>query len=528
MYGDVVLGYLYARQSHDNRGSIEQQLALGRAWFGQEGIQIAGTYQDGSSASRFASQGRDDWAQLLQALKALTEPATLWLWESSRGDRTLASWAAFLDLCREKSVMIHVDKDGRTYNMRRSRDWKTLAEDGVSNAYTSEETSERVLRGVTARATAGRPHGRNLYGYVRNYHPLTGRLESVTTDPAKASVVQECARRVLASETLFAIAADLTRRGVPTPHAGMWSALKLKRVLMTPRPAGASPLDEALAVTERRWRAGEPLGPLARELNSRGIAPPAESWNPTQVKSLVLNPAYTGRRYLNGQDIGPAMWPAILDAAALARVQAILGDPRRSTTRESAVRHLLTGIARCGIPDCGGRMRVRPNGNSPQVYSCAACGGTARRQFLVDRLVEETLWAFLARPDAAEILAAADGDDTVQAAFAEITELQTRLDGFYDEASAGRLSPAGLARVETRLLAEIGAAKQRTQRTAVTSVVSEVIGPDPEKRWKALSVPQRRAVVTALVSVAISPQGKGSKPFDPETVHIVWRHASRG
>ena len=148
--------------------SIDEQLRLGRERAAAEDWQVHGIYKDGVSASRHATSKRDDWPKLL-AVIAAGQARRLWLWESSRGDRTLSSWALLLESCRDHGCLIYVETHGRLYDMGRAREWRTLAEDGVDSAYESDKTSERVRREMLANATAGKVHGRIPYGYRREY-----------------------------------------------------------------------------------------------------------------------------------------------------------------------------------------------------------------------------------------------------------------------------------------------------------------------------------------------------------------------
>ncbi|SEG83518.1 hypothetical protein SAMN04489712_11611 [Thermomonospora echinospora] len=91
------------------------------------------------------------------------------IWETARGDRKLARWIEFLDLCRDLGILIHVTSHQHTYDVRKRRDYKTLAEEGLDSADDSELTSERLLRDKRKAAKRGLPHGRHLYGYKRIY-----------------------------------------------------------------------------------------------------------------------------------------------------------------------------------------------------------------------------------------------------------------------------------------------------------------------------------------------------------------------
>ena len=82
---------IYGRQSQKNDRSIDEQLGLGRDRAAAEGWTVHEIYKDGVSASRHATRKRGDWPKLLAAIDA-GQVQVLWLWESSRGDRTLSSW----------------------------------------------------------------------------------------------------------------------------------------------------------------------------------------------------------------------------------------------------------------------------------------------------------------------------------------------------------------------------------------------------------------------------------------------------
>src|ERR1051325_9921347 len=117
---------VYSRQSSGKAKSISEQLAAGALAIRQNGWEHTGDYSDGSGASRFGTKKRSEWERILQDLTSDTFDIII-LWESSRGDRTLSSWAEFLEQCRKHHILIHVIADDHTYNLDRPRDWKTLA-----------------------------------------------------------------------------------------------------------------------------------------------------------------------------------------------------------------------------------------------------------------------------------------------------------------------------------------------------------------------------------------------------------------
>ncbi len=142
---------------------------LWRTWLAGGGITCS---HPGLSAPRFATRDRPGYQRLLAGIDADKLDVVV-LWEASRGDRKLATWAQFLDACRERGTGIYITSHGRLYDMANGRDWRNLAEDGVDSGYESEKTSIRIQRAVAAKMQAGEPFGHIAYGYLRVYDPRT-------------------------------------------------------------------------------------------------------------------------------------------------------------------------------------------------------------------------------------------------------------------------------------------------------------------------------------------------------------------
>lgn len=136
---------LYGRQSKGKSASIEEQLKLGQLRTVRQGWPVVAALSDGISASRFATRERDDWPRLL-ALVMAREIDVIWLWESSRGDRKLSSWAALLEACQERGIFVWVETHGRLYDLANPRDMRTLGEEGTDNVYESEKIASRTNR----------------------------------------------------------------------------------------------------------------------------------------------------------------------------------------------------------------------------------------------------------------------------------------------------------------------------------------------------------------------------------------------
>jgi hypothetical protein len=308
-----------------------------------------------------------------------------------------------------------------------------------------------------------------LYGYRREYDAATGALVRQVPDEVTAPVVREVARRVLAGETPYAVAVELNLRGVPTPRGGL-----------------------------------------------RG-------WDLTQVKRLCVNPGYAGFRVHRGMilDGVDAQWDPLIGGDLHRALVTRLGDSSRGARRDSAVKHLLSGIAACGANGCGARMRVLPNRGGLS-YICPAGFHTSRRVALTDAVVVSAVVDRLAKYDVQDVVHQSRHRD-VAAALAEAKALRDRMDGFVSGAASGGVSPESLAKIEAVLLPQIVAAEGRAAAMVVSPLVLGVSGQDADSRWDGLSLPQRRAVIRELVSVRVLPVGRGRRVFRPESVEVTWR-----
>lgn len=79
----------------------------------------------------------------------------------------------------------------------------------------------------------------------------------------------------------------------------------------------------------------------------------AIDWRPRRVRDVLANPSYAGQIVYHGDRYDSSV-PAIVPRALFDRVQLLLSDPTRKTTPGPAVRHLMSGIARCA--DCGSTL----------------------------------------------------------------------------------------------------------------------------------------------------------------------------
>jgi DNA invertase Pin-like site-specific DNA recombinase len=457
---------LYTRVSKDRKQSrsTAEQEAECRAVCEREGWQVADVLSDdGRSASRYAKRGRPAWDEVKHRL-ATDGIDVLVTWEASRSSRDLAGFVELRDICQEHGVKLSYK--GGLLDLDATNDRFEAGLHALLAERESDETRDRILRTVRANAKDGRPHGRKLYGYKRRYDPETGGLLGQEPDEAEAAVVREVARRFLAGESAGSIAADLNAREVPFATDAAWSE--------------------------------------------------------TRIKRMVTNVGYVGRRVFRGEDVGPADWPAILDQETHDACVAKFDDPARRQTRSgNDVRHLLSGIARCG--KCGQPMYRTTVGQGVGTYECSTGGGhLARNQSHLDAYVIVVLLERLRDVDLDDL----DGDGAELAeARHEADELRQRLNGAVAEFTAGRLSAGLLSKAEANLEPRIADAERRARPTPISPLVTEVAGKDVDARWDRLTIEQQREVIRTLLDVVVlpDPRPRGSRGFDPASVRITFR-----
>lgn len=453
---------IYARVSSDPHGlgrSTADQVRDCELICKREGWEISRTLIDNNrGASRWASGTREAYAQLEELIRG-SSVSVLVTWEASRAQRDLDTYVQMRDLCRNHDVLWSYS--GRTYDLSRTDDAFTTGLDALLSEREASITRDRILRSVRSRAQQGKPHGKIPYGYRREYDSENGSLASQVPDEKTAPIVREICDRVDLGESLRSVARDLNERGIPTPRNG-------------------------------------------------------KAWVMQQVRRICLSPTYVGKRTHNGVVVGDAAWPPLVSEGQHLRLVSRLTDPARRTMKDGSVRHLLSGIAMCGA--CGAPLRVLPNRGRPS-YLCHEKFCVARSKEKMDEFVEELVIARLSRDDVSLVSGASVA---LREQLEKIGELRARLDSFYDAAAAGELTPAALARIETRLLSEIEQLEAKVRPNIDAASLAAVAGPDARREWEARPLTTRRSIIKSLMTITVMPVGKGNRKFDSDAIKIEW------
>lgn len=433
----------YGRQSAGNATSVADQHRSNDGAISQQGWDETVRYADLVSASRFGTKARDDWPKLVADVDGGRVDVVV-MWDLSRGDRTVATWAGFVDLCRDRGVLIHATSHGRTYDPRVPRDWRTLMDDGVEAGYDSEQKSLVVRRGHAGNAAAGKPHGVAGYGYSRVYDPHD-RKKFRNVPNEDAEVVREIIGRCAREEPLKHIVDDLNARGIPSPRGGLWTS----RV----------------------------------------------------VKQFATHPRYVGLRR-HKENLHPAQWEPLVDRRLYERAVAVLTAPGRKAAAPASRKYLMSYIA---LAHCGEALSVDPGtstGRSPR-YRCNADGCTSVGAVPMDDLVTRLILTRLARPDARRLFMPPDGQTAEIEA--EIAALEARLaEARASFASPFGISAAALAALEHAVQPQLDAARRRQRELSTNAAGLELLGDGPftaevgEPRWAGLPLAAQRSVVKSL------------------------------
>lgn len=453
--------------------SVDEQEVEERAVCERQGWSVVKVFREPDrSASRFARKERPQYDETVKWLRA-GKADVLVCWESSRAQRDLAAYVKLRDVCAETGTLYSYK--GQTYDLSKGEDRFRTGLDALLDERSSEETSSRVLRALRANAESGKPHSQPLYGYRREYDSQSGEYVRTVIEPEQSRVVQEAARRLLHGEAQRSIARDFQARRIPTARGGKWAGTNLVR--------------------------------------------------------MVLNPGYAGLRVHQGQVVGSAGWEPILSVDDHQRLVALLGPegrPKRDTS--GAPKHLLSGIARCGKQGCENRLYAMSSTSlkNQRVYTAKPCLHVSRKAGPLEKHVtSHVIIAACVSPNGPELLRLESSRDDMESARAELEALRKRMDGFYDQAASGKLSDAGLAAMEARLLPQIEELQQASRTDAVPEVVYDTVYPDSDVvwgRWRSLSLADKRTLIRALVDIVVYPTMTGRRPFNPDDVKVYIRY----
>ena len=239
-------------------------------------------------------------------------------------------------------------------------------------AHEVDQISERVERKLLQRAKAGQPSG--------GIRPFGYQDDKITINEVEAALIREAAQRILEGGSVRSICADWNERGFTTVHGNAFDRKAVKKILISARMVGL--------------------------------------------------------RTHQGEVIGMAQWPAILDEAVWKQVCVILADPTRRMPRASRS-YPLRGIATCAL--CGSFLVSRGDRRYGCVKDVGGCGGVVINADHLERHIFDTVLPVADHPVFQDILRSENADvaeqvrELVQADSQDQATLRQLEDDHYDK-----------------------------------------------------------------------------------------------
>ncbi|CAO1650563.1 recombinase family protein [Salinibacterium sp. NYA9b] len=274
--------------------------------------------------------------------------------------------------------------------------------------------------------------------------------------------------------------------------------------------------DEAEIVREgyRRYLDGETYYALAKDWTEREVP---GSWSMARVRSMLRNPAYAGERHYKGEYAGEGNWEPVIDKATWSAYVRMRSRRKRAGDWSTATKHLLSGIAKCGV--CGNNLTARAD-RSYMSLACTANWCTSRKMEHVEDFVVEVLLARLADPQVVAGLSTTPDSAPLEE---ELTTLRERRDDLAALLADGLLSRDVVREKAEDMTHRIKVLEARLDFMRTASPLTDlVLAESVPARWEALPLPMKRRVLSELMVVTVNRAPSGRHAFDPSTVNIEW------
>lgn len=501
--GEKVRAAIYARISMDTAGEelgVTRQLDMARELITSRGWAEVGAYPDNSISAKDGKY-RPQYTALCEAI-ARGEVDRVICYHLSRLWRNRNERSAGITLFKDARVSI-TSVRGPELDLQSAYGASIADLLGVFDTMESEVKSERVRDHARQYAQSGRFHGGGVrpFGYAIEHdrpavNPDTGRKQArrvtaVRVHPEEGPIVTEAARRVLAGESLRAVAADLAERGITTSTGRPMLARNLRLTLASALISGR--------------------------------------------REQITADSHRGRpRPLLGEIVADGDWPAIISPDDSDRLRRLLSTPERRTNTPQARRTLLTGLVVCA--KCGRAMVSRPRSRVPR-YTCnrdrGGCGSTTVGRTPTDRVIAGQVLAKLAEqgPAMIERLRRESGadPDLIDRVRADEERLEALTVDYHDPEMG--MSRSEYTAGRKAIMARLEANRPRLETPARDNALEAFVSTAPsgfdryqemEQRWKAMTDAQRRPVVASVVErILVHPSDRPGK-FDENRLKPVW------
>ena len=304
------------------------------------------------------------------------------------------------------------------------------------------------------------------------------------------------------------VAANRQRRA-----AGKWVRAGLRKFGYDRDGQPLEPEASALRQAADDVLVGRSLRGIAMDWNNHGFTTTrGNAFTSLQLRRTLINPLYAALVTYQDKVVGPGEWEPILDEDTHRGLVAYLSDPTRRPVVSFERRHMLSGVAICGI--CGTPLRaIYPGGKRrPMTYACRSGYHLARLGEPLDAYVEMVVLKALRGTDIHLLLQ--DGRKVdVGELHTRRAALQARADDLAALFAAGDIDSSQLRRGTSDLRTQLAGIDNQLAELARRNPVADLLtaGEVVEKRWAALSPDMRGKIVNELMSVTVLPTPQGVK-----------------
>ena len=303
----------------------------------------------------------------------------------------------------------------------------------------------------------------------------------------------------------------------------------------------------------REYLAGAALGQVARDLNDTGRRTrKGARWHTSTVRRILLNPFYaallppaqpTGQHDLARiviEECTAGAWESIIQREQILATRSTLIGAKPNHDG-NARRWLLSGLAICSVcrsPVRSARGETHPtdrrdgSGTAPSrryhAYRCVN-GHFMRNGDIIDEFVAEVCIGRISQPDSRTLFKPPETGPDIEVLNARKIELGSRESAIAQLIASGKMN-AQAARGALDVLAdELKGVNNEIARSILRDPLAELAGvADARAWWCEATLARRRAVIQALMLVAIQPVGAGRRITTMDaaasSVAIEWRH----
>lgn len=266
------------------------------------------------------------------------------------------------------------------------------------------------------------------------------------------------------------------------------------------------------------YLAGTGQREIVRRLNAQGTKTSMGlEWKQPALRTFLRNPRNAGLSSYKGEITGLAVWDPLVSRETWETTLALMDQQGAGRTPGGQAKHLLVGIATCGV--CATPVGTTYSPTRERQYACRNGSHVLRRADKVDYLTVGTVLRLIKRHglNAAPTEEPTDDKPTL---IAEQDTLNTRLNQLAIDYADGTLNKTQLRTANDRITARLSEISARLASPRSAALIQPLTGAsDPTTVWEALELPVRREIVRALVDVTILPTQRGAT-FNRDDVKV--------